>query len=92
MLAAAGQGNAAQPHLDYTAQALADLERLRLLEDSAEKAPRDFETRWEIAELYRRYDTPDQAMAWARSVLLLEPAHEGAMQLLATQGRILKQE
>jgi tetratricopeptide (TPR) repeat protein len=92
MLAAAGRADAAQPHLDYTAQALADLERLRLLEDSAEKDPRDVETRWEIAELYRRYDTPDQAMAWARSVLLLEPAHEGAMQLLATQGRILQQE
>jgi tetratricopeptide (TPR) repeat protein len=92
MLAAAGRGDAAQPHLDYTARAVADLERLRLLEDSAEKAPRDVETRWEIAELYRRYDTPDQAMAWARSVLLLEPDHENAKQLLATQGRILKQE
>jgi Tfp pilus assembly protein PilF len=92
MLAAAGRGEEAQPHLDYTAQAVADLERLRLLEDSAEKSPRDVETRWEIADLYRRYDTPDQAMAWARSVLLLEPAHVGAKELLTTQGRILKKE
>lgn len=92
MLAAAGQSEAAKSHLDYTANAVADLERLRLLEDSAEKSPRDVATRWQIAELYRRYDTPDQAMAWARSVLLLEPTHEGAQQLVATQGRMLKDE
>jgi len=89
MLAAAGKRAAAQLHLDYTVQALVDLERLRKLEDSAEKAPRDIEIRWEIAELYRRYDTPDQAMAWARSVLLLNPAHVDAQALLATQARIL---
>lgn len=81
-LMAKGDRKAAEVHLEFTVVALTDLERMRKLEDHVEKTPRDVASRWEIAQLYHKYDTHDLAIAWARSVLLLEPSHPGALSMI----------
>lgn len=72
----------AQTHLAFAAEGADSMERFRLLEDQSEKNPTDAETRYQIAELYRKYDTPNLAIAWARSALLLDAKHAGAQKLL----------
>lgn len=82
ILVATGDADSAKEHLEFALRANSDLERLRKLEDLAEKAPRQVETRWEIAKLYHQYDTADQALAWTRSVLMLDPTHREALSLV----------
>jgi hypothetical protein len=72
----------ASPHLEFAATGAGTMERFRLLEDQSERNPKDAETRYQIADLYRKYDTPNLAIAWARSVLLLDPKHAGAQKLI----------
>lgn len=77
-----GEQAKAKPHLEFVVQATEAMEKIRLLEDKAELDSKDIATRFQIARLYQEYDTPDAAIAWARSVLLLDPRHAGARALL----------
>ncbi|MDB5386145.1 MAG: bepA 2 [Planctomycetaceae bacterium] len=81
-LMANGEQTRAQRHIEYGVQATTEMERIRLLEDHCELHPNDAASRFQIAEFYRKYDTPDLAIAWARSVLILLPEHQQARKLL----------
>jgi cytochrome c-type biogenesis protein CcmH/NrfG len=77
-----GESERAKPHLEFALKGAEMLEKLRKLEERCENNPSDAESRYQLAELYRKYDTPNLAIAWARSAVLLDPKHSGAQKLL----------
>ena len=81
-LVAKGDTKTAAKHLDLVTQGNAAREQIRLLEDQSELRPRETSIRFQIAELYQQNDTPNLAIAWARSVLAIDPTHTGAQKLL----------
>jgi predicted Zn-dependent protease len=81
-LLANGDQARAKPHLEFVTQAGEAMEQIRLLEDRAELDPKNSSIRFQIAEYYRKYDTPILALAWARSVLLLDQEHARAKKLV----------
>lgn len=78
-----GRTEDAEPHLAYVDSAKAPLDRLPQQLNLAVEQPKNVELRFEIATTLMKYGSPDDAVRWLRSVLQLQPDHQGAQEALA---------
>lgn len=82
-LRALGRCAEAKPHFDYLAEAEPALHRLEQLIRRVLSEPHNPELRYQIGRTLMRYGSPEDGARWLRTVLEIDPAHQGARQLLA---------
>lgn len=82
-LRALGRTAEAKPHFDYLAEAEPALHRLEQLIRQVLSDPKNAELRYQIGRTLMRYGSPEDGARWLRTVLEIDPAHQGARQLLA---------
>ncbi len=78
-----GQTAAAQQHFAFVLEAQEQMREVDNLTDLARTRPDDTELRFQIGTRLLKYDNPSHGAAWLRSVLDLNPAHQGAHAALA---------
>lgn len=82
-LQVAGEGERAEPYLEIGRRTEEGVQELEGLLDEVRKRPGDVQLRFQAAPMILRHRSPEEAIAWLRSVLQLEPRHRDANQLLA---------
>ena len=82
-LRALGRTAEAKPHFEYLAEAEPALHRLEQLIRQVLSEPQNAELRFQIGRTLLRYGSPEDGARWLRTVLEIDPGHQGARQLLA---------
>lgn len=82
-LRALGRAAEAKPHFDYLAEAEPALHRLEQHIRQVLTEPQNAELRFQIGRTLLRYGSPEDGARWLRTVLEIDPKHEGARQLLS---------
>ncbi len=82
-LRALGRTAEAKLHFDYLAEAEPALHRMEQQVRQVLSNPQDAELRYQIGRTLLRYGSPEDGARWLRTVLEIDPQHQGARQLLA---------
>ena len=82
-LAASGDTDAAQQHLDYSVAATESLTRATQLISKLINNPDDLETRFELGRIALDYNSAEDGVNWLNTVLAVDPDHRATHKLLA---------
>ncbi len=82
VLRSLGRMAEAKPHLDYVAEAEESLTRMERQLREVVDQPDNVELRYEIGMTLLQYGSPEDGSKWLRTVLDLQPDHQGARQAL----------